>query len=122
MYAYDRYMAENKQSGQRVVVKELKQTDHEAQVAFVHEVAILKAIRLELMPPSPTPLLKNAYNSLDLTKRDGWNTHACFILIFVPSMCKRSTHHAFTLLSCQPPKPPRVQGTVCEERDAEYGH
>jgi hypothetical protein len=38
-------MAENKTSGQRVVVKELKQTDHEAQVAFVHEVAILKAIR-----------------------------------------------------------------------------
>lgn len=44
-------MAENKQSGQRVVVKELKQTDHEAQVAFVHEVAILKAIRLVQMPP-----------------------------------------------------------------------
>jgi len=38
------YEASNTKTGQQVVIKELKETGHEAQVAFIHEVAILKHI------------------------------------------------------------------------------
>lgn len=38
------YVAEHAKTRQKVVIKELKESGHEAQVAFIHEVAILKAI------------------------------------------------------------------------------
>eukprot|EP00040_Diaphanoeca_grandis_P001676 m.19155 g.19155 ORF g.19155 m.19155 type:complete len:879 (-) comp12356_c0_seq1:190-2826(-) len=38
------YKAVNPKTGQVTVVKELKVTDHDAQVAFIHEVALLKSV------------------------------------------------------------------------------
>lgn len=37
-------IATNKRTREKVIVKELKESDHEAQVAFIHEVALLKCI------------------------------------------------------------------------------
>lgn len=38
------YIATNKRNQDKVIVKELKESDHDAQIAFIHEVALLKAI------------------------------------------------------------------------------